>query len=186
MNRILRLMAILTLCVVIFLCGSVDANDEMGYVVPDAEVEMVEYIPDAEVRMVASKPAPKKKKPKIVKESKPGVSEKEIKLLALLCMAEAEGESEQGKRLVIDTVLNRVDSKHFPNTITGVIYQKNQFTSMWNGRVNRCYVKKDIYKLVKEELRKRTNSTVMFFTAGQYGNYGTPMFRVGNHYFSKY
>lgn len=184
MNRILRLMAILTLCVVILLCGSVDANDEVGYVVPDAEVEMVEYIPDAEVRIAP--PVVKKKTPKIVKESKPTISDKEIRLLALLCMAEAEGESEKGKRLVIDTVLNRVDSKHFPNTISGVIYQKNQFTSMWNGRANRCYVKNDIYKLVKEELKSRTNSTVMFFTAGRYGAYGTPMFKVGNHYFSKY
>ena len=106
-------------------------------------------------------------------------------MLALLCMAEAEGECEKGKRLVIDTVLNRVDSKKFPNTIREVIYQKNQFTSTFNGRMDRCYVKKDIRKLVEEEVRSRLNSEVLFFTAGRYGDYGTPMFRVENHYFSK-
>lgn len=49
-------------------------------------------------------------------------SEDEIELLALVTVAEAEGESEYGKRLVIDTILNRVDAKSFPNTIRGVIY----------------------------------------------------------------
>ena len=95
-------------------------------------------------------------------------------------MAEAEGECEQGKRLVIDTILNRVDSEHFPDTV----YQPNQFTSVWNGRVKRCEVQNDICKLVTEEMTNRTNSEVLFFTANEYGKYGTPMFNVGNHYFS--
>ena len=68
------------------------------------------------------------------------ISDEELELLALVTMAEAEDESELGKRLVIDTVLNRVDSSHFPNTITDVIYQKHQFTSMWNGRYKKTYV----------------------------------------------
>jgi N-acetylmuramoyl-L-alanine amidase len=116
----------------------------------------------------------------------PMLSNEEIELIALVVMAEAEGESEEGKRLVIDTILNRVDGKYWPNTVNGVIYQANQFTSMWNGRVNRCYVKEDICQLVREELQSRTNTEVVFFTAGGYGRYGTPMFQVGNHYFCKY
>lgn len=115
-----------------------------------------------------------------------GVSKEERDLIALVTMAEAEGECEEGKRLVIDTILNRVDSEHFPDTITDVIYQKDQFESMWNGRVDKCYVDENIYKLVCEELQSRTNYDVMFFTAGRYGNYGTPMFQVENHYFSSY
>lgn len=114
------------------------------------------------------------------------ISEDEINLIALVTMAEAEGESEEGKRLVIDTILNRVDSEHFPDTISEVIYQPNQFTSMWNGRVDRCYVMDDICQLVREELVSRTNSEVVFFTAGKYGAYGKPMFQVGNHYFASY
>lgn len=129
-----------------------------------------------EVPIVEVKPEPDEDK----------VSQEEVELLALLTMAEAEGESEKGKRLVIDTVLNRVDSKHFPNTISDVIYQKNQFSSMWNGRVDRCYVKEDIVQLVHEELETRMNTDVVFFRAGKYGRYGTPMFQEGNHYFSSY
>ena len=99
---------------------------------------------------------------------------------------EAEGECEEGKRLVIDTVLNRVDSEYFPGTVYEVIYQPNQFSSMWNGRVDRCEVREDICELVYEELESRTNYDVVFFTAGEYSAYGVPMFQVGNHYFSKY
>lgn len=113
------------------------------------------------------------------------VSNEDIELLALITMAEAEGESEEGKRMVIDTILNRVDSERFDNTISEVIYAPNQFTSMWNGRVDRCYVADDIYQLVIEELTNRTNYDVLYFTAYQYGAYGTPMFQIGNHYFSK-
>lgn len=114
------------------------------------------------------------------------LSQEEAELLALVTMAEAEGEPEEGKRLVIDVILNRVDSPYFPNTVTDVIYQKNQFTSMWNGRVERCEVRVDILNLVQEELENRTNKNVVFFRTERYSDFGIPVFKVGNHYFSKY
>lgn len=114
------------------------------------------------------------------------LSREDIELIALVTMAEAEGESEYGKRLVIDTVLNRMDSVHYPDTAYEVIYQPSQFSSMWNGRVDRCYVMDEICQLVEEELQERKNYEVIFFTAGGYGKYGTPMFQEGNHYFSSY
>lgn len=110
----------------------------------------------------------------------------DIELIALVTMAEAEGECEEGKRLVIDTILNRVDSEHWPDTVSEVIWQPDQFTSMWNGRVDRCYVSEDICRLVIEELYLRTNTDVVFFSAGAYSDYGKPMFQVENHYFSSY
>lgn len=113
-------------------------------------------------------------------------SDEDIDLLALVTMAEAEGEPEEGKRLVVDTILNRIDSDKFPNTVSDVVYQKSQFSSMWNGRVDRCYVKEDIRQLVIEEIESRKNYDVMFFTADRYSDYGTPMFRVGDHCFSSY
>lgn len=112
------------------------------------------------------------------------ISNEDIELIALVTMAEAEGECEEGKRLVIDTILNRVDSDSFPDTVYKVVYQPSQFSSMWNGRVDRCYIDDYIYQLVIEELRNRKNYDVIFFTADRYGNYGTPMFQIGNHYFS--
>lgn len=113
-------------------------------------------------------------------------TDEEIDLIALITMAEAEGECEEGKRLVIDTILNRVDSEYFPDTITDAIYQKNAFESLWNGRVDKCYVMEDIRELVIEELQSRLNYDVVFFTAGHYGKYGKPLMQVGNHYFASY
>lgn len=113
-------------------------------------------------------------------------SEEDIDLIALLTMAEAEGESEYGKRLVIDTVLNRVDSEHFPDTVYDVIYQKNQFSPISDGRIERCYVDEGIRELVLEEVESRANYDTIFFHAGRYSNYGTQLFSEGNHYFSSY
>lgn len=127
----------------------------------------------------------------VVQESAPqdiacemDISNDDIELIALVTMAEAEGECEEGKRLVIDTILNRVDSDSFPDTVYEVVYQPNQFSSMWNGRVDRCYIDDYICQLVTEELCNRKNYDVIFFTADRYGKYGTPMFQIGNHYFS--
>lgn len=154
------------------------------------EEEIVEELPVMQEPIVA-----KTINEKIVEEATDEVqtvsdespfTDEEISLIALLTMAEAEGESEEGKRLVIDTVLNRVDHARFPDTVTEVIYQPSQFSSMWNGRVDRCYVDEDICELVREEIEQRNNTEVIFFTAGDYGKYGTPMFSVGNHYFSSY
>lgn len=115
-----------------------------------------------------------------------GLSDEDIDLIALVTMAEAEGETERGKRLVISTILNRMDSEYFPDTAEDVIYQANAFSSMWNGRSDRCYVTDDNRQLVIEEIQNRTSDDVMYFRAGQYSDYGNPMFVEGDHYFSSY
>ena len=111
------------------------------------------------------------------------LSDGEMKLIAIITMAEAEGQSEYGQRLVIDTILNRVDSHRFPNTVRDVIYSPGQFSCVWNGRADRCYVKDEIYQLVLEECITRSNIDVVFFTAGGYAYNGVPLFQEGDHYF---
>lgn len=124
----------------------------------------------------------------IVEEPQYSLTEEEINLIALVTMAEAEGEPELGKRLVIDTILNRADHDYWywPDTVTEVIYQEDQFEAMWNGRVDECYVMEEIVQLVKEELLNRTNSEVLYFRTGKYSSYGTPAFKEGNHYFNNF
>lgn len=114
------------------------------------------------------------------------ITQEEIDLIASVTMAEAEGETELGKRLVIDTILNRMDDPHFPDTVHDVIYYPNAFSVMWNGRIDRCHVMPEIVELVKEELLNRTNSECVFFMAGGYSKYGEPMFQECCHYFSSY
>lgn len=115
---------------------------------------------------------------------KVSLSQEEINLIALVTMAEAEGESELGKRYVIDTILNRVDMNGFPDSVSDVIYQPNAFESLWNGRIERCSLCYDIRDLVIEELISRKNRDVVYFCSTGYSDYGTPLFKEGNHYFS--
>lgn len=149
----------------------------------DIPAPVVEAVPLVSKEVVVTPPP-------VVETSPPEevfpLTQEEIELIALVTMAEAEGECEYGQRLVIDTILNRVDDSHFPDTVHEVVYQKNQFSSMWNGRVDRCYVKEELVDLVKEELRNRTNYDVVFFRTERYSDYGVPMFQVEHHYFSSY
>ncbi len=113
----------------------------------------------------------------------PEFDEDEVELIAKVVLGEAEGESELGKRLVASTILNRVDSDIWPNTVSGVCYQSGQFACLHNGRCNRVRVTDSIRELVREEMSARSNYSVMYFSCGGYHN-GTPMFKEGAHYFS--
>lgn len=105
-------------------------------------------------------------------------------LIAKLVLAEAEGEPEMGKRLVIDTVLNRVDSSDFPNTVYDVVYQPYHYDPAWDGRIDLFSELDDTFKLVVDEIQHRTNSEVLYFRTDKFHEFGTPMEQVGNHYFS--
>ena len=105
-------------------------------------------------------------------------------LIAKLVLAEAEGEPEMGKRLVIDTVLNRLDSIDFPNTVYDVIHQPYHYSPAWDGRIEIFSELEDAFKLVVDEIQNRTNSEVLYFRTDYFHEFGTPMEQVGNHYFS--
>lgn len=60
----------------------------------------------------------------------------EVLLLARLIYGESRGEPYQGQVAVGAVVLNRVDSSKFPNTISGVIYQPNEFSVVNDGQIN--------------------------------------------------
>lgn len=158
--------------------------DQMESTVAFAEPVEREFTPPDIVLVPEVLPAPITSEEK--SEEMDILSQEEIELIALVTMAEAEAEPVEGQRLVIDTILNRVDSPYFPDTVHDVIYQPHQFTSMTNGRVDRCYVREDLVTLVREELDNRYNSEVVFFRTTRYSDYGTPLFQVGDHYFSKY
>lgn len=57
-------------------------------------------------------------------------------LLARMISAEARGEPYLGQVAVGAVILNRVESPSFPNTISGVIYQKGAFSAINDGQWN--------------------------------------------------
>jgi hypothetical protein len=84
----------------------------------------------------------------IVKVTTPGdtVSEEDIDLLAHLIYAEAGSSWIPDETLyyVGSVVLNRVNSKYYPDTLYEVIYQKGQYACTWDGNIEktpteRCY-----------------------------------------------
>ena len=59
-----------------------------------------------------------------------------LNLLSRLVYSEARGESYTGQVAVAAVVLNRVKSSSFPNTISGVIYQRGAFDAVSDGQIN--------------------------------------------------
>ncbi|WP_052659309.1 cell wall hydrolase [Bacillus alveayuensis] len=86
------------------------------------------------------------------------ISAYEKDLLARLVEAEAKGEAYAGKVAVATVVLNRVDSDLFPNSISEVIYQKDQFTPVKNGT---------IYNPASEASKKAVNEALVFRGQGR-------------------
>jgi N-acetylmuramoyl-L-alanine amidase len=83
-------------------------------------------------------------------------SDYEKNLLARLVRAEAESEPYEGKVAVAEVVLNRVESREFPNTIKDVIYAPGQFQPVSNGEINKP-ASSDSIKAVNEALTKNRN-----------------------------
>ncbi len=116
-------------------------------------------------------------------------SSEESVTLAQIAMAEAEGESVEGKALVMLVVLNRVWNEHFPNTIEEVVFQKNQFTPTepggryWTTTPNEeCY---EALKLV-ESGWDESQGALYFESTGHDGWHSQNLeflFQEGNHKF---
>lgn len=66
--------------------------------------------------------------------SQPLWRETEVALLARLVSGEARGEPYVGQVAVAAVVLNRVRSDEFPDTVSGVIFQRGAFDAVWDGQ----------------------------------------------------
>lgn len=123
--------------------------------------------------------------PKLIREVdilEPTITEEECRTLAVLTLREARGESTLGKRLVIDTVLNRVDYYKYPNDILSVIYQPNQYTGVSEAGLGEDEIQ-FVMDLVYQEVQHRTNWNVLYFCNSGY-NGPIPLFIEGHHWFS--
>lgn len=114
------------------------------------------------------------------------ISDTDFMLLCQIVAAEAENQPFEGKRAVVAVVLNRVGyGDPFEDTIEGVIFQENQFSCINDGRFFAAseYVSEEDQEAVWMELTERSDPEILFFTAGDYGAYGTPAYSIGDHYF---
>ena len=107
------------------------------------------------------------------------------KLLANIIYCEAGGEPYAGQLAVGAVVINRVLSGVFPNTVVGVVYQKNQFSPVASGRLALALAEDRAtpacYKAADEAMAGQNNvgSCVFFRTPIE----GLTGIRIGNHIF---
>lgn len=111
-----------------------------------------------------------------------------LEYLAMCVEAEAGNQTELGKRLVCDTVLNRFDSGKY-ETLYDVINEEHggvyQYSVVADGRILIVEPTEETYRIVAEELECRTNTEVLYFRTKHYHTFGTPLFKEDDHYFSR-
>lgn len=103
-------------------------------------------------------PAPAEKKKNAVE-----VTAEEKEMLYRITEAEAgEGTIEQ-KKNVVSCVLARVASSGFPNSIEAVIFEKDQFTPVWDGWYDKVKVTDETRQAVDEVLESGRLHDYLFF-----------------------
>lgn len=125
------------------------------------------------------------------------VNDADYEALLKIVEAEAGGEDENGKLLVANVVLNRVNSNIFPDTVTGVVYQKEfgvcQFSPVSDGRINRVRVSEETRRAVERAVYGEDISQgALYFVARRavapdrmqwFDNHLTWLFAYGGHEF---
>lgn len=80
------------------------------------------------------------------------ISDEEYQVLVRIVAAEAPSEDVLGMMLVANVVLNRVISEDFPDTISAVVFQKNQFAPTSDGYYWRAEVTDQVIEAVERVL----------------------------------
>lgn len=102
----------------------------------------------------------------VVYENTLCANEEEYVVLTRIVEAEASGEGLEGKRLVANVILNRVHCEKFPDTITKVVFQKNQFSPILDGRFYEVTVSQETKEAVNQALSGVDFSqNALFFSA---------------------
>lgn len=161
-------------------------NNRLHNVIYTGEILQIPVQPKKE----AIQSSESENKTKDVEKSAESVTNKEKDLLARLVQAEAKGESYEGKVAVATVVLNRVDSPHFPDTITQVIKQKGAFTPVQNGQIKKP-ASAEAKKAVDEALTRNDHlqNSIYFYnpdTATDNWIRSRDVIKtIGNHVFAK-
>lgn len=113
-----------------------------------------------------------------------------LRLLAMTVCGEARGEPYEGKVAVAAVILNRVDSRRFPNTIAGVVYEPLAFESVANGQIYRN-VTAECWRAARDALNGWDPSygSLYFFNPAKTRNrfiWSRPQVRrIGSHIFAR-
>lgn len=109
------------------------------------------------------------------KEYKYNLSERDLEALLRIVEAEAGGEDEEGKLLVANVVLNRVNSEDFPDTVYDVVFQRSkgvtQFSPVNNGKYWSVEISEETVQAVTRALEGEDISCgALYFAARKYAD----------------
>lgn len=91
------------------------------------------------------------------------VTEEERAILERIVEAEATGGNVEQKMNVASCVIARMESKSWPNTIEGVVFQKQQFTPIWDGRYYKVKITDTTKQAVDKVLKNGKTHNCMWF-----------------------
>jgi spore germination cell wall hydrolase CwlJ-like protein len=124
------------------------------------------------------------------------IKKNDLNWLALNIYHEARGEGLEGMFAVGVVTLNRVKSDKYPNTIAGVVKQRNQFSWYWDGQSDKVLepraweTSKSVAKILltddKLKIQKRLKGVVFYHAAWVNPSWSKRVERVatiGNHIF---
>ncbi|MGF9907175.1 cell wall hydrolase [Brevibacillus porteri] len=129
-------------------------------------------------------------RPKVVRNGKVKVSQRDMELLARLVYAEGRGEPYEGQVAIAAVVLNRVASDEFPNTVREVIYAPNAFSPVHDGNLTHKS-NESTRKAVQDAVNGKdpSNGSLYFFnpdTATSKWIWSRPVtVEIGNHRFAR-
>ena len=93
----------------------------------------------------------------------------DIEVFERIVEAEATGGTIEQKMNVAQTVLNRVESDKFPNTVKSVVFQRNdgrwQFSPLYDGRYYTVSIKESTKKAVQNVLNSTSLHDGLYFVA---------------------
>ena len=80
------------------------------------------------------------------------VTPEEVTLIARLVIGEAEGESFEGKKMVAETILNRLVKGGFGSSVKGIIEYPKQYDARWNAALWAREPKQEDIEAVKQAI----------------------------------
>lgn len=133
----------------------------------------------------------------LVPEKKWELSERDYETLLKIVEAEAGTEDLEGKLLIANVVLNRVEDERFPDSVTEVVYQcaggKAQFSPVSNGKIHRVKISPETEEAVELAVwGKDISEGALYFAARRAANaenmrwfdtHLTKLFAHGGHEF---
>lgn len=113
------------------------------------------------------------------------LNNEEKDLLCRTVYCEAGNQSIETQEMVALTILNRLESEKFPDTLHDVIYQKNQYeVTTWNGFENYGWTDQ-VEQAVENALMENNHPSEMYyFRSGYYHSFGVPYIQSGDLYFN--